>query len=88
MMGQENYSQSTYLTNLAIFGYLKKKIPSKYDNFEPFFFFQKKSFIQITTPSSSSFLSPIDKISPQKNIDRDIIKIGFGFCEYFQKINT
>jgi hypothetical protein len=52
MMGQENYSQSTYRTNLVIFGYLKK-IPSKYDNFEPFFF-PKKLFIQITTPSSSS----------------------------------
>jgi hypothetical protein len=87
MMGQENYSQSTYLTNLAIFGYLKKKIPSKYDNFEPFLS-KKNCLYKSQPPLLLLFCHQVIKISPQKNIDRDIIKIGFGFCEYFQNINT
>jgi hypothetical protein len=62
MMGQENYSQSTYLTNLAIlaiFGYLGKKKTSKYDNFEPFF--SKKILYTNHNPLFFFFFSPSDK---------------------------
>jgi 5-methylcytosine-specific restriction endonuclease McrBC GTP-binding regulatory subunit McrB len=74
MMGQENYSQSTYLTNLAIlaiFGYLKNKnIRSKYDNFEPFF--SKKILYTNHNRLFFFFCRQVIKISPQKN---EIIKI-------------
>jgi hypothetical protein len=79
MMGQENYRQSTYLTNLAIlailaiFGYLKKKkFPQNMTTLSHLF--PKKSFIQITIPSLF-FCRQVIKISPQRNIDHDIIKI-------------